>query len=168
MMKRRGLQPVTDVIAPTEECSWRKRVLCGEVHDDNAWAMGGVAGHAGLFSSAPDLHQFAQEMLRSYYGHSGFVDPALVRLFWDYEPKIEGGSYLLGWQRADRNAELEDCGFSPKAVGHNSFTGCSMWIDPEKASTLVLATNRIHPSRSNKKIRDFRRELFQTVNQALV
>lgn len=169
MIKRRGLQPVLDMIAPTEECSWRKRVLCGEVHEDNAWAMGGIAGHAGLFSSGPDLLQFGQEMLRAYYGEAGCIKPTAVRAFWELTSQQEGDrSFALGWQRAAKSAGLEDCGFSNTAVGNNSFTGCSLWIDPATASTIVLVSNRIHPTRSNKKINDFRKELFSTINQALV
>ena len=57
-LRTRRLHPVEEMIAPTENCPWRKKILCGEVHDDNAYAMGGVAGHAGLFSSARDVHQF--------------------------------------------------------------------------------------------------------------
>ena len=62
MLRTRRLEPIADMIAPTERCPWRKRVLCGEVHDDNAFAMGGVAGHAGLFSSARDIDRIATQM----------------------------------------------------------------------------------------------------------
>jgi len=73
-IRRRGVTPVTDVIAPTNNCPWRKSLICGQVQDENAWAMGGVAAHAGVFSTAQDLHLFATEMLRCYRGESGFVD----------------------------------------------------------------------------------------------
>jgi CubicO group peptidase (beta-lactamase class C family) len=81
MIRRRGIQPVTDMIAPTEECPWRKRVLCGEVHDDNAWAMGGVAGHAGIFSTANDLHLIARTLLAAYHGRSQFLSRETVQQF---------------------------------------------------------------------------------------
>ena len=144
LIRRGGVQPVTDMIAPTEECTWRKRVLCGEVHDENAWAMGGIAGHAGLFASAEDLHKFAAHLLGQ---------------------KNEWAS--LGWESANAENELEQVGFSSRAFGCCSFTGCSLWIDPEKEIDIVLMTNRVHPSRANKKIRSFRPQLFQSVVAAL-
>src|SRR5690606_3144606 len=81
MVKRRGIAPVTDLIAPTEECPWRKRMLCGEVHDDNAWAMGGIAGHSGIFTTAFDLHVFARELLASFHRQSTFVSRHVLEVF---------------------------------------------------------------------------------------
>src|SRR5437667_661362 len=81
-LRPRRLAPIVDMIAPTERCPWRKRVLCGEVHDDNAYAMGGVAGHAGLFSSARDIDRIATVLRECYDGQSLFLPAAIVREFW--------------------------------------------------------------------------------------
>ena len=81
MIKRRGIHPVKDRIAPTEDCPWRSRVLCGEVHDDNAWAMGGIAGHSGLFTNAADLHLFSSELLKAFRGKSEYLRRDTVMRF---------------------------------------------------------------------------------------
>ncbi|MFI5042319.1 MAG: serine hydrolase domain-containing protein, partial [Acidimicrobiales bacterium] len=81
-LRLRKLAPATDLIAPTERCPWRKRVLCGEVHDDNAYAMGGVAGHAGLFASAADVDRLVGRLVACWRGEDDFLPTALVREFW--------------------------------------------------------------------------------------
>src|SRR4029077_17625591 len=82
-MRTRKLAPVGEMIAPTERCPWRKRVLCGEVHDDNAYAMGGVAGHAGLFANAADIDGLVCRLRACWRGDDTFVAPGLVREFWN-------------------------------------------------------------------------------------
>ncbi len=166
LVKRRGIQPVLDLIAPTEDCPWRKRVLCGEVHDDNAWAMGGVAGHAGLFSMASDLGLFAAEMLRCYRGNGSFLRPQTVRGFFARPEASFDLTHTLGWELPNRDNGLTDVGFSDHAVGSTGFTGCALWLDPDKDLSIVLMSNRIHPNRSNRKIFAFRQELFRTVLNA--
>ena len=168
MIKRRGIHPITDVIAPTEECPWRKRMLCGEVHDDNAWAMGGVAGHSGLFSTANDLQRFLTELLFSAQGRSEFLPADIVKLFWSYRPSGLEGSWRLGWDSPGEENGMNSSGLSPHAVGMCGFTGCSGWIDPIHGLTIVLMTNRVHPSRSNKKIRAFRSDLHRAILHATV
>lgn len=165
MIKRRGIHPVTDIIAPTEECPWRKRVLCGEVHDDNAWAMGGIAGHAGLFSSAADLHRFAAELICAYHGQSEFLSAETVRRFWSFPQGRESG-WKLGWETPGKDNGLQDSKLGARAVGHSGFTGCSLWIEPELGIDIVLLTNRIHPSRSNKKIYALRPALYDAAIEA--
>ena len=167
MIKRRGIHPVTELIAPTEDCSWRNRVLCGEVHDDNAWAMGGIAGHSGLFSSAQDLHLFASEMIRAFHGKSQWLTAETVKQFWNGPLAAGEGSWAYGWERPSEDNEMTEAGLSKTAVGQTGFTGCSLWIEPEKEIEIVLLTNRIHPSRSNKKIRAFRPSLHAAVLEAL-
>ncbi|HWH76714.1 MAG TPA: serine hydrolase domain-containing protein, partial [Candidatus Binatus sp.] len=80
-LRTHRLQPVEEMIAPTENCPWRKKILCGEVHDDNAYAMGGVAGHAGLFSSARDIHTFINRLNQCLHGKDSFLPQALVEEF---------------------------------------------------------------------------------------
>lgn len=169
LIKRHGITAVTDVIAPTEECPWRKRVLCGEVQDDNAWAMGGVAGHSGVFSTANDLGRFASELLSCYHGRGSYIEPAALKLFWSAPAgadKHEGG-FRFGWDTPSKDNGLLGSGLSADAVGHSSFTGCSMWLEPAHEISIILLSNRVHPSRSNKKIFGFRGELHRVILEAL-
>ena len=166
MIKRRGIHPVTDLIAPTEDCPWRERLLCGEVHDDNAWAMGGIAGHSGIFSTAHDLHLVCRELLRSVRGESEFLEAPIVREFWkgagDY---AEGWRY--GWDSPSRENGMIEIGFSNHAVGHNGFTGCSVWLDPAQDLEVILLSNRVCPSRNNKKFLPVRPALHERILGAL-
>jgi CubicO group peptidase (beta-lactamase class C family) len=167
MIKRRGIHPVTEVIAPTEQCPWRARILCGEVHDDNAWAMGGIAGHSGLFSAAMDLHIFATEMLASYLGQSMFLSSDTLKRFWKKDETVPGVSWCYGWDAPSKENGMADVGFSASSVGLNGFTGCSLWLDLQRSLDIVLMSNRIHPTRNNKKILTFRPELHTAIMQAL-
>jgi CubicO group peptidase (beta-lactamase class C family) len=163
LIRRRGIHPVYDMIAATEDCSWRKRILCGEVHDDNAWAMGGISGHSGVFSTARDLHLFAAEMLRAYHGQSSFLEEEIVKYFWQIKSFSEESGWKLGWDSPSEENGLKNSALTKAAVGHNGFTGCSLWLEPELGLDIVLMTNRIHPSRANKKIREFRPQLIDAV-----
>ena len=167
LIRRRGIHPVRDLIAPTEDCPWRRRMLCGEVHDDNAWAMGGIAGHSGIFTTVNDLHVFAAEMLRAYLGRSAFLKQETVRHFWNAgrSAPIEGWRY--GWDSPSKENGLAESRLSKNAVGINGFTGCSLWLEPEMGLEIILLSNRIHPSRSNKKIRLFRPQLIDAVIAAV-
>jgi CubicO group peptidase (beta-lactamase class C family) len=184
MVKRGALEAVPDIVAPTEACPWRKRVLVAEVHDDNAWAMGGISGHAGCFSTARDIHNFASSLLAAYHGQSSFVARKTVRTFWYpwVEPYGEaslveasirehfqdkGNKWRLGWEGPNEDNGMNSSGLSPFAVGHSGFTGCSLWIEPELGLDMVLMTNRVHPTRNNKKIMEYRPKLHATILQAL-
>jgi len=157
MIRRRGIHPVTDLIAATEECSWRKRVLCGEVHDDNAWAMGGIAGHAGLFTTIKDAFILASELHACFHSESKFISQeTLLQVFTPNE-----SHYRAGFETPSKDNGMSDVGFSQNALGINGFTGCSMWLEPETKVSILLFTNRIHPSRSNKKISAFRHEFYK-------
>ncbi len=167
MIRRRGIHPVIDLISPTEDCAWRKRILCGEVHDDNAWAMGGIAGHSGVFSTAGDLHRFAAEMLRAYRGQSNFLSQESVQTLWQGVDNKEEPSYQFGWDTPSKENGMDESGLSQSAVGQCGFTGCSLWIEPDKNIYIVLMSNRVHPTRANKKIRNFRPEIHSAVLDAL-
>ncbi len=150
------------LFAATEECPWRKRVLEGMVHDDNAYAMGGVAGHAGLFGTAADVHALVQELLASVSGwvHQGIFQPEVVQRFLalpmdDRRP--------LGFDRPALENSSSGSYFSKRTVGHLGFTGTSFWVDLERAIIVVLLTNRVHPSRNNEGIKTFRPELHDAV-----
>lgn len=167
MVKRRGIAPVTDLIAPTEECAWRKRMLCGEVHDDNAWAMGGIAGHSGIFTTAFDLHVFARELLAAFHRQSTFVSRHVLEVFWAPSGSVEECAWRYGWDSPSEENGMNVSALSKHAVGLCGFTGCSVWVEPQLGLDVVLMSNRIHPNRSNKKIRAFRPQLHDAILRAV-
>jgi beta-N-acetylhexosaminidase len=154
-------------IAPTERDSgYRKRLVRGEVHDPNAYAMGGVAGHAGLFSTAGDLAVFCRTMLQGgRYGKHRLVPRALVKQ-WTARKTIGRSARALGWDVPEPPSSAGRF-FSPRSFGHTGFTGASVWIDPEKALFVVLLTNRIYPSAKNEQIRTVRPALHDAIVKAL-
>ncbi len=167
MIRRRDIHPVIDLIAPTEDCSWRDKILCGEVHDENAWVMGGIAGHSGLFSTAADLHRFALGLLEAYYGRSEYLSGETMKQFCQGPVLGSQASWRFGWDSPSRDNGISEIGFSERSFGHNGLTGCSIWIDPEKAIDVILMTNRINPTRTNRKIQTFRAELHKTILPAV-
>ena len=140
-------------IAPTENAPPRGYPLRGEVHDENAYVLGGVAGHAGLFSTAADLSVFAQMMLNGgEYGGARIVSDSTVRLFTRRafaRGDWAGSSRALGWDTADGDGS-SGIFLTSEAYGHTGFTGTSMWIDPERDLFVVLLTNRVHASRAKR------------------
>jgi len=166
-LRTRRLQPVEEVIAPTENCPWRKKILCGEVHDDNAYAMGGVAGHAGLFSSARDIHTFLVRMSQCLHGKDNFLPQAMVQEFLTRDPSLNDSTFALGWDTPSPGISASGSFFSPHSVGHLGFTGCSIWWDLEKNCHVVLLTNRIHPTRKNEKIKEFRPLIHDRIMKVL-
>lgn len=130
--------------APTEDDrAWRGRLLRGEVHDQNCHALGGVAGHAGLFGTAPAVGAFARLVLRSCREPTTLATPARLARF--LRPScVPGSSRALGW---DTMRPTSSCGtrLTRAAVGHTGFTGTSLWIDPALDLYVVLLTNRAHP-----------------------
>ena len=156
LLRLKKLSPVVNMIAPTENCDWRGKILCGEVQNDNAWAIGGIAGNAGLFSNVNDVTTFGIEILRALRGESEIFDESVTKEFIGLE--TDHAPYL--WERASKENLMLSCGFSSSAVGLNSFTGCSVWIDPDKDLVITLLSNKVHPSRSNKKIVPYRMKIF--------
>ncbi len=142
-------------IAPTEDDSWRGRLLRGEVHDENAFHLGGVAGHAGLFSTAPDLARFAIWMLDIYHGRLTDNGPRLptelVRAFTSLQPGPEGSTRALGWDMPTPGGGASSGHYlNPSSFGHTGFTGTSIWVDPVRDLFIILLTNRVHPTRDNR------------------
>jgi CubicO group peptidase (beta-lactamase class C family) len=151
---RRRSAPTTALPADVR----RGRVLTGEVHDDYAAALGGAAGHAGLFGSAPAVGVFARAVLRAARGDETAgapLTPALVRLF-TTPSGVPGSSRALGW---DTMRPTSSCGthMSASAFGHVGFTGTSLWIDPDRDRYFVLLTNRAYTGGSLDAMRDIRR-----------
>ena len=166
-LRTKRLQPVEDMIAPTENCPWRKKILCGEVHDDNAYAMGGVAGHAGIFSSARDIHYLLARLQRCLLGKDSFLSQALVKEFLVKDDSVKNSTFALGWDTPAAAKSASGSCFSARSVGHLGFTGASVWWDLEKLCHIILLTNRVHPSRKNEKIRDFRPHIHDLIMKAL-
>ncbi|MFP6655897.1 MAG: serine hydrolase domain-containing protein [Myxococcota bacterium] len=131
-------------VAATENCPWRERILRGEVHDPNAYSMGGVAGHAGLFSTAGDVLKFAQAFLDSWHGRSDLLPSAQVRAFSERQNLPESSDWALGWDTPTDGASSSGKHFSVQSVGHLGFTGTSLWIDLERELIIVMLTNRLH------------------------
>jgi CubicO group peptidase (beta-lactamase class C family) len=167
LLRTRRLAPVTEMIAPTERCPWRKRVLCGEVHDDNAYAMGGVAGHAGLFSSAQEVDALLCRLEACYRGTDSFLPASLVREFWRVDPSVPGSTWALGWDSPAPRQSAAGSLFSAHTIGHLGFTGTSVWIDLERDRHVILLSNRVHPSRDNNLMREFRPLIHDLVNEAV-
>jgi CubicO group peptidase (beta-lactamase class C family) len=167
LLRHRRLEPVTDMIAPTERCPWRKHVLCGVVHDDNAYAMGGVSGHAGLFSSAKDLDTILCRLKESYWSGSQMIPQPVIREFWSRDATVADSTWCLGWDSPSAVGSSAGSRFSPNSVGHLGFTGTSVWLDIERDRHVILLTNRVHPSRGNEAIREFRPRIHDLIVEAL-
>ena len=154
--------------APTEIAPPRGYPLRGEVHDENAYALGGVAGHAGLFSTANDLSVFAQMLLEGgQYNGERIIADSTVALF---THRAEKGTRALGWDSCDGNG---GCGqyLSARAFGHTGFTGTSIWIDPDRQMFVILLTNRVHAAkakRPSKVIADVRNDLSDAAALAVM
>ncbi len=156
-----------DRIAPTEVSPPRGYPLRGEVHDENAFALGGVAGHAGLFATAADLAVFAEMMLNggTYDGVRIVSDSAIARF-----TARTAGTRALGWDTADGDGGSGDY-LSGRAYGHTGYTGTSMWIDPDRDMFVILLTNRVHAARARrpmKVISDVRADLSDAAALAVV
>jgi CubicO group peptidase (beta-lactamase class C family) len=162
--RRQGALPFPlGQVAPTERCPWRNRILCAEVHDDNAYAMGGVAGHAGLFSAIDDLNQLVNCLLACYRGEHCFLPSALLREFWTRDETVSGSTWALGWDTPSLSHSSAGELFSAHSVGHLGFTGTSLWIDLERQLYVIILSNRVHPRRDNDKIKTFRPVLHNTI-----
>jgi CubicO group peptidase (beta-lactamase class C family) len=154
-------------IAPTEiDNNLRHRLVQGEVHDENAFAIGGVSGHAGLFSTAPDLAAFCQMLLNGgVYAHHRILRRGTIAQF-TAPQQLSGGTRTLGWAVPTEGGSSGHY-FSAHSFGHTGFTGTSIWIDPDRQLFVVLLTNRVHPTRENTKIQQVRPALHDAVMQAL-
>jgi CubicO group peptidase (beta-lactamase class C family) len=164
-----GIRPIVDVsrIAPTEQDEWRKRFLHGEVHDENAAAMGGVAGHAGLFGTAESVLAVSGAWLRGYHGRKTILEGELVRQFTTRQESAARSSWALGWDTPSAPSS-SGSHFSERSFGHLGYTGTSLWIDPLCELEVVLLSNRVHPSRRNEKIKSFRPYIHDLVYREFV
>ncbi len=141
----------TSSYAPTESCPWRKKTLRGEVHDENAWALGGVAPHAGLFGRIEDLSQYGL-LLRNHLlmSENNFFSPQVFKKFTSRSMSEKKGDWGLGFMLPSQKNSSAGNRLSRKSFGHTGFTGTSFWIDPERDLIFSLLSNRVHPSREQK------------------
>lgn len=167
MTRTRFLPPTEwkSAIPPTEDDQrFRKRIIQGEVNDENAYVMRGVAGHAGVFAPCTDLAIFAECML-----HRGapILRPETVKLFTHREPSPPGTSQALGWDTPSPAESSSGRYFSSLSFGHLGFTGTSLWIDPARRLSVTLLTNRTWPNRASQGIRQVRPQVHDAIVEAL-
>lgn len=144
--------------APTEDCPWRKKVLQGEVDDENAWSLQGVAPHAGLFGPIEDLSRWGLLLRSAIRGEDSkrFAASRTVQLFTKRAIPRERGDWALGFMMPTKGSA--SCGpeFSLQSVGHTGFTGTSLWYDPKKDLLITILSNRVHPTREKKEFQKLR------------
>ena len=152
--------------AATEFCSWRNRLIVGEVHDDNAYVMGGIAGHAGLFGTSTAVFTVLQILLSAEQGNFShpLFSQSLLRTFFQCQPE---GTWALGFDTPSQGGSSAGRYFSAQSVGHLGYTGTSFWVDRKEGVLVVLLTNRVHPSRSDQRIRQFRPVIHDCVRSAI-
>ena len=158
-------------VAATQLCPERRRVVLGEVDDLNAYAMGGIAGHAGLFSDATDLGLLAGALCAAWKSPTGsnVVSRETIRTFWS-PAGVPGSTWRLGWDGPAAEGSQAGARLSRAAVGHLGFTGCSLWIDPERELWIVMLSNRVHPevpSATDHRFRELRPRLHDAVLEAI-
>jgi CubicO group peptidase (beta-lactamase class C family) len=147
----------------TARSTFRKKIIQGEVQDENASVLGGVAGHAGLFSPAEDLARFAYTML---HGGCPILRPETIALFTRREAAPPGSSRALGWDTPSAPSQSGKH-FGPRSFGHLGYTGTSLWIDPDRQLSITFLTNRTWPDCTNQAIREVRPKFHDAVVEAL-
>ena len=154
-------------IAPTEnDTTFRKRLLQGEVHDENAFVMGGVSGHAGMFSTAPDLAAFCQMLLNGgIYGHHRLLTRSTIAQFTGPQA-VAGNTRTLGWMVPTPDSSSGRY-FSTRSFGHLGYAGTSIWIDPDRGLFVILLTNRVYPTRENSAITAIRPAVHDAIMESL-
>lgn len=152
--------------AATEQCPWRNAVLEGVVHDENAYAVGGVEGHAGLFGAAQAVHSLLTTLYTVFHTdlETSFVSQDVMRRFW--EP-CASGVRTPGFDRPSAKGSSSGCYFDPNSIGHLGFTGTSFWMEPLSGIMIILLTNRVHPRRTNNKIKIFRPQLYDMIMKSI-
>ena len=154
--------------APTEKCPWRGKVLQGEVHDENTWALAGIAPHAGLFGTVEATSDWGLKLRAAVLNDSGlFGDPGLVRYFTGRRVPRAIGDWGLGFMKPSRPRSI--CGryFSLQSFGHTGFTGTSLWMDPVHDVLVVILSNRVHPTRDNPRFPALRGSLHDWICELL-
>lgn len=153
-------------IVATQRCPWRKRLLVGEVDDDNAWAVGGIEGHAGLFGDAGSVYKLCCEILNAVQNKKTTVlAPDIIKSF---VLRKNEHDMVAGFDTPSKEHSSSGRYFSTSSIGHLGFTGTSFWIDPETSAIIVFLTNRVHPLRFNEGIKNFRPQIHNLIHAELI
>ncbi|WP_413909828.1 serine hydrolase domain-containing protein [Desulfobacula sp.] len=153
-------------IVATQQCPWRKKVIVGEVDDDNAWAAGGIEGHAGLFGNAGSIHKLCFEILKALQNKpTRVLRPDIIQNFVSRKNKHD---MVAGFDTPSKEGSSSGKYFSTSSIGHLGFTGTSFWIDPETGLIIIFLTNRVHPLRSNEGIKKFRPQMHDLIFSELI
>jgi CubicO group peptidase (beta-lactamase class C family) len=154
--------------AATEDCQWRRKIIRGSVHDENAYSLGGYSGHSGLFGTAKDVYTLVNLLSMHFNGErSDYLRPETVRIFFSRQNIVNGSTWALGWDTPSTEASSAGKYFSANSVGHLGFTGTSVWMDLKKDVIVVFLTNRVHPTRDNERIKAFRPMLHNLIMEEL-
>lgn len=157
-------------VVPTEQDeTFRGRLIQGEVHDETAWILGGVSGHAGLFSTASDLAKLGYMLVNEgQINGEQFLEAETIRLFTD-APDAEKSTRALGWDtKSPEGYSSAGEEFGPNSFGHTGFTGTSFWVDPDEDLFVILLTNRVYPTRENRKITQVRPKVADIAHGAII
>lgn len=158
----------SELFAPTERCAWRKKIIQGEVHDDNAWAMGGVSTHAGLFGSIDDLGWFALLIRSQLKGYSKTsIKAKVAQTFAARARPAGGGDWALGYMMPTQGSSSAGKYFSNQSIGHLGFTGTSFWYDPVQDVSVSILSNRVFLGRENKNFALLRPEIHNWIIEGL-
>lgn len=150
----------------TQKCPWRKKVLVGEVDDDNAWAAGGIEGHAGLFGNAGSIYKLCSELLDALNNKpTRVLSPDIINRL---VLKKNHHDRVAGFDTPSKDNSSSGKYFSKSSIGHLGFTGTSFWIDPETGLIIVFLTNRVHPLRTNEGIKKFRPQIHDLIFSELI
>jgi len=156
------------LVAATEQCNWRNRIIQKEVGDEHAFLMGGVAGHAGLFGRINGVTTLLEHVLETWKGRGNRLPISQSLLNKALQRKYTDRSWCLGFDTPSTGYTSAGKYFSKRSVGHLGYTGTSFWIDPENDCIVVLLTNRVHPSRENNKIREYRPWFHDQIIELLI
>lgn len=154
--------------APTERCRWRNRILQGEVHDENAWSLGGVSSHAGLFGSVDDVSWYGLLLRSQWLGVSKtLIRKKTTELFTMRSRPMGKGDWALGFMLPTKGSSSSGTYFSPLSVGHTGFTGTSLWYDPNLDLLVVLLSNRVFFGRETKNFASLRPQVHNWIVESL-
>ncbi len=153
-------------IVAAQQCPWRKKLLTGEVDDDNAWAAGGIEGHAGLFGNAGSIYTLCSEILKALQNQpTRVLRSDIIKKFVSRNNQFDR---VAGFDTPSKVNSSSGKYFSASSIGHLGFTGTSFWIDPETGVIIIFLTNRVHPLRSNEGIKKFRPQIHDLIYSELI
>lgn len=165
-----GNRPVyrKELYAPTEECPWRRRLIQGEVHDENAWSFGGLSTHAGLFGSIDDLSWFGLLLRSQLLGIARYqVKQKTAQYFAQRAIALEVGDWSLGYMMPTKGSSSAGQYFSPASIGHTGFTGTSVWYDPKQDLSVMILSNRVLYGRENDRFKKLRPQIHDWLVEGL-